>query len=279
MTARLALLIPAVFASVSPTTPRRIATEPTVVTVHARDYAFVAPKSIKASGPITFRLVNDGKELHHLSIMKLAPGKTLKDLADAMKNPGPPPAWTTDVGGPNPAAPGGTAEATLNLDAGTYALLCYINSPGNPMPHMAKGMIGSLTIEAQPAGVVQAGTPATDVTLRLSDYKFGLSKPLSAGKHSINVINDASQSHEVVMLKLNPGKTVADLASWVEKDLLKGPPPGTPVGGMAALAKGRSGIFPTTLTPGNYAVICFVPDAKDGKPHSAHGMTYQFEVK
>jgi len=26
-------------------------------------------------------------------------------------------------------------------------------------------------------------------------------------------------------------------------------------------------------------LICFVPDAKDGKPHLAHGMVKQFSVK
>ena len=27
-----------------------------------------------------------------------------------------------------------------------------------------------------------------------------------------------------------------------------------------------------TFEPGSYALICFVPDAKDGKPHAMHGM-------
>src|SRR3954462_4592964 len=93
-----------------------------VVTVHAKDYAFVGPKSIKA-GTTTFRLVNDGKELHHLSNVKLAKGKTMKDLAEALKKPGPPPAWLIAVGGPNPAVPGSSVEAMLSLDAGEYAFL------------------------------------------------------------------------------------------------------------------------------------------------------------
>src|SRR5258708_39606929 len=73
---------------------------PPVVTVHAKDYSFVAPKTIK-SGASTWRLVNDGKELHHLSILKLDKGKTVADYVAAMKKGGPPPAWTHNVGGPN----------------------------------------------------------------------------------------------------------------------------------------------------------------------------------
>ena len=57
-----------------------------VVTVKATDFAFSAPKSI-AAGQTTFRLVNDGKELHHITILKLGAGKTMKDVEAAMKTP------------------------------------------------------------------------------------------------------------------------------------------------------------------------------------------------
>src|SRR5688500_17889974 len=87
-----------------------------VVTIRAKDFSFVAPASI-AAGQTTFRLVNDGKELHHITIIKLAAGKTIADYEAAIKNPGPPPAWATGIGGPNAAGPGGTVEATLTLEA------------------------------------------------------------------------------------------------------------------------------------------------------------------
>lgn len=248
---------------------------PPVVTIHAKDFAYSGPKSVK-SGPTTFRLVNDGKELHHLSIVKLDKGKTMKDLSEALKKQGPPPTWMKEVGGPNPALPGGTVEATLSLEPGEYAFLCFINSPGNPMPHMAKGMVGSITVLPESNG---ASMPAADVTVTLSDYKFAFSKPLSAGKHVVNVVNSASQAHEVVFVKLAPGKKIADMASWVEKDLLKGPPPGEPMAGMTAVAKGHAASFSVDLKQGTYGMICYVPDAKDGKPHSAHGMMTQFDVK
>ena len=32
------------------------------------------------------------------------------------------------------------------------------------------------------------------------------------------------------------------------------------------------------LKPGSYGLLCFVPDAKDGKPHAAHGMMRVFTV-
>jgi uncharacterized cupredoxin-like copper-binding protein len=44
------------------------------------------------------------------------------------------------------------------------------------------------------------------------------------------------------------------------------------------LEPGMSGYFTADFAPGNYALICFVPDAKDGKPHFTHGMMQQITV-
>ena len=32
------------------------------------------------------------------------------------------------------------------------------------------------------------------------------------------------------------------------------------------------------FTPGEYAMVCFVPDAGDGRPHTAHGMVREFRA-
>jgi len=249
--------------------------KPAIVTVRASEFAFTAPKSVPA-GTITFRMVNDGKQLHHVTLVKLLHGKTAADYMEALKHPGPPPAWSVEVGGPNATGPGQTSDATVTLEPGNYALVCFVPTPGaTPVPHIMKGMISALTVTPNSAA---AAEPVADVNVRLSDYKFALSKPLSAGRHVIKVTNDAAQPHEIVFVKLAPGKTAAGLAEWVEAGM-QGPPPGMALGGVAAMAKGRSNTFTANLTPGTYGMICFLPDAKDGKPHSTHGMTTQFEVK
>ncbi|PYP75422.1 MAG: hypothetical protein DMD35_21525 [Gemmatimonadetes bacterium] len=68
-----------------------------------------------------------------------------------------------------------------------------------------------------------------------------------------------------------------DFNAWLESGM-KGPPPAEPTPGMSGLGKGRTGTFDTNLTPGNYGLICYVPDAKDGKPHSMHGMMQELTV-
>jgi uncharacterized cupredoxin-like copper-binding protein len=248
--------------------------KPRIVSVHASEFAFSAPKTVPA-GTITFHLVNDGKQLHHVTVVKLLHGKTTADYVAAMKNPGPPPAWAVEAGGPNAAVPGGTSDGTVTLEPGSYALVCFVPSPGEMAPHLMKGMVSPLTVTPNSAASVDM--PA-DVDVRLSDYKFTLSKPLTAGHHWIRVTNDAAQPHELLLVKLPPGQTAAKVGQWVE-DGQKGPPPAMPMGGASPLAKGRSTTLSVDLAPGNYGLICFIPDAKDGKPHFMHGMATQFSVK
>jgi plastocyanin len=132
--------------------------------------------------------------------------------------------------------------------------------------------------EVMPASAASAADlPATDVTITLVDYDFQISQPLTPGKQTILVENGGPQAHEVALLKLAPGKTVADFAAW-DAGGMKGPPPAEPVGGVVALDKGARATFTADLSPGEYGLICFVPDTKDGRPHLAHGMIKTIKV-
>ena len=255
-------------------TPPAAAAAPNVVTFTAKEYAFDGPDSIPA-GLTTIHLNSAGKELHHVQLIKFGDGKTYADFQGAMKAmaSGPPPAWIIPYGGVNPPPPGGTTEAMQVLEPGNYAVVCYVEDAKH-VPHIMKGMMRPLTVTASPNANMTE--PNADVTLTLNDYTFTLSKPLAAGKQMIKVENAAAQPHEVVLVQLAPGKTIADLGAWIMD--MKGPPPGKPIGGVPGFMKGKNSFFEATLEPGDYGMICFVPDAKDGKPHFTHGMTSQFKV-
>jgi len=60
---------------------------------------------------------------------------------------------------------------------------------------------------------------------------------------------------------------------------MDGPPPLEPVGGTAGMGRGVSNDLILDLAPGEYGLFCFVPDAKDGRPHVAHGMVKQVTVR
>lgn len=243
------------------------------ITVTATDFKLDMPATVPA-GVVSLRLVNTGKELHQAQIVRLDQGKTVADLESAMKHEGPPPPWLRFVGGPNGIAPGQEATSMASLAPGSYALICLIPSPDG-VPHLMKGMIQPFEVSA---GGSEAALPVASDTVRLGDYSFDSARPITPGQHTFLVTNGGPQPHELVLLRLAPGKTVQDFGAWATTGGMKGPPPALPLGGVAVIDQGDSGVFTADLTPGDYGLICFVPDAKDGKPHLMHGMMRQITV-
>jgi hypothetical protein len=244
-----------------------------VVTYIARDYGFEGPAQIPA-GPTLFRLDNQGKELHHLVLVRLEQGRTYDSLLAVLRKPGPPPAWLHLAGGPNATNPGANSNATENLSEGHYAMICFIPS-ADGVPHLAKGMTAPLEVVAATGPVASEVKP--DITITLTDYDFHVSAPLTVGSHVIRVENTGPQPHELVLARLSEGKSIKDITAW-EKGGEKGLPPVSPVGGVSPMMAKESGQFTVELTPGDYAFICFLPDVKDGKAHLMHGMVKSVKV-
>ncbi len=246
---------------------------PNTVTFHAVDYAFHGPDTIPA-GMTKFVLENAGPGYHHLQLVRLDSGKTLADLEAAFKTPGMPPGWAVFMPGPNVPDPKMSSTLTTNVDAGNYAVICVVDVP-DAMPHTARGMVKALTVT--PATGAMAAAPTADVTMTMADYNFVLSKPLVAGRQVVEVLNSGPQPHEVFVMRLAPGKTMEDFGKWMAK--MDGPPPATALGGSSVALTGSRSWIELDLTPGDYALLCFVPDAKDGKPHLDKGMIQTFKIE
>jgi hypothetical protein len=267
-----AIVLAACRSSEAAHTPPTSSADVNVVTVTASDYHFEAPPETPA-GLTTFRLVNRGPSLHHVQLIKLDQGKTTDDFLAALKAGGPPPQWATPAGGPNPPEPGSTASATVLLEPGNYALICFIPAEDG-MPHVMKGMAS--TLKVTPATRPAAAEPAADIVVKLVDYDFELSAPLTAGRHTLRVENAAGQPHEIALIRLKEGKGPMDFAAWGEKPT--GPAPGSLFGGVSGIMPGAHAFATVDLPPGDYALMCFVPDMKDGKPHFVHGMAKRIKV-
>jgi hypothetical protein len=262
----------------APTTPASKASfDPAthVAVVHAKDFAFDAPDSVSA-GWTTFHFVNDGPNLHHGALARLDSGTTIADLEAFMKaNPNaPPPKWYVSVGGPNAPDPGSSTDATFNLSEGNYVFMCFVDSPDKVM-HFTKGMVRPMKVVASTTPA--APEPTADVTVTLADYAFTVSGKLTAGKHTIKIVNKGPQEHELELVRVAPGKTSKDLLGWIYKP--EGPPPGNALGGAAGMINGSTAYVTVDLQPGDYSFICFIPDSKDQKPHLAHGMIKDFKVQ
>jgi hypothetical protein len=246
-----------------------------LVTVTAHDFAFQFPDTLPA-GLVTFRLVNDGKENHHMTVVRLDSGRTGEEAFSALRKAGRGvrPAWMHFVGGPNEVDPGGASNATLLLEPGDYLAFCEVPGP-DPVPHFAKGMVKAFTV-TPPAR--DAELPASDLTITLSDYTFTFSRPLTRGHHVIAVKNAASQPHMLVIHREEPGQGLKEFLAWAE-DPHGAPQPGEGWGGVTTIAPGSTVVFDEDYLPGHYFLICFTPDARDGKAHFLHGMQEEIEIK
>jgi hypothetical protein len=246
---------------------------PQEVVVHAWDFAFDAPATIE-SGPTVFRLVNRGPEFHHIQLIRFEGGRTLDDLVRHLVSDHTPPEWAIFVGGPNtPGLPGEETNAALDLEPGSYALICVIPSPDGVM-HLMKGMARPLTVV--PA-TRTAAMPTADLVMTLDDYSFDTDRPITAGSRTIRVENGAAQPHEVIFVRLAPGKSAGDFLHFMHNP--EGTPPGKVVGGTTGIATGGSNIIALDFESGEYALLCMWPDDKDGAPHVAHGMVKQIMVE
>lgn len=104
-----------------------------VVPVTAVDYAFEGIPAEVPSGAVAFELTNDGEDAHEMVIFKLGEGADLDALLAAEEPPTEEQAQ--EVGGTF-APPGeGGVYANVDLDPGTYAVVCFIPGPEGKAHH------------------------------------------------------------------------------------------------------------------------------------------------
>ena len=77
--------------------------------------------------------------------------------------------------------------------------ICLVNPPPDSIPHVMKGMAHSFVVRANGATAASRTAPESGV-IRLVDYRFSLSAPLTAGRHMIRVENMGAEPHEVGFL-------------------------------------------------------------------------------
>lgn len=246
---------------------------PREITVIAHNYAYQMPDTL-ASGLTTFHLLNKGTEPHHLMFYRLDDGKTMNDAFAELKTGGPLPSWMHPVGGPNAPAPDSDSWATVSLTPGHYMAFCHIPSRDHVL-HLAKGMMKDVMVV--PAAEERVVMPPADLTVTLSDYAFHFSRTPAAGPQTIAIINEGTDTHELILSRLDPGKTPHDFVAWINKQ--DGPPPVTPYGGVTDIAPGDTVLARIDFTPGNYSVTCRVRAATDSLTHDLHGMNMGFTVQ
>lgn len=244
------------------------------------EFAYEGDLSGLTAGPVTVNLTNDGTLEHQAMLLKMNDGETVDSfLGAAATDPSgvDPLSRVAGFAGPNGVAPGETVSSTQVLEAGEYVLICVIPDEAG-VPHAAHGMVMPFTV-AEAEGADAPAEPLVDdpqdADIVLVDFNFSADEEMPAGE-SVVVANDGGQGHEVVVYRLEDGATLDDVQAALAgppDGPAAGPPPMTPATGLGLIAPGGSARMTLPDEPGDYVMICFVPDvAGDGAPHVTHGM-------
>ncbi len=221
---------------------------------------------------------NTGKTGHQIAFVKLG-SMTYDQFKTAVSttNVKAFPDTSVWVGGPNNVDPGGSVTATVHLEPGQYGVACVIPADDGK-PHAAHGMVGQVTVASTPESTETAPT-ATAGTITTSEFTFVVPSDFT-GNGMVAFTNAGTQVHEAIVMKENPGKTAADVKSYLlAQTPPPGPPPFTTAGGVVGIGHGQTVYQQMALTPGKYVLVCFFPDPNKGDiPHALEGMFNEITV-
>jgi hypothetical protein len=109
-----------------------------------KDFSFDMPDTLPP-GPATYKVVNAGRQMHELNVVKLASGKSPEDLLAWEKAPAGPPPFES-AGGINAFSADGSGYMTLELQPGSYVAVCRVPDPASGVPHLHLGMLKHFTV-------------------------------------------------------------------------------------------------------------------------------------
>lgn len=126
--------------------PAVTATEPAAtVRVSLREYHATLSTPLRA-GRHTLRVENLGTQVHEFLLVRLKPGKSPEDVdhwsASGQVDASPVERWVGMAG----IAPGGVAWLDVEIEPGTYAILCFAPDRKDGQPHFAHGFRRVLTV-------------------------------------------------------------------------------------------------------------------------------------
>ena len=160
------------------------------------------------------------------------------------------PPWAIQLGGPSGALPPRSANATLTLAPGTYALVCYIGSAreDRSRSHFLRGMFRDLTVV--PTTGPRAPIPRPHVRARITgEGAVTLSAPLARGSQVIHVVNETERAAEFKFQRMRPGISGETFLTQPRDG-----EPGLPWGGLGNVPPGGELITTIDFEPGKYVL-------------------------
>ena len=228
-------------------------------TIIATDAGFEAPDHV-AAGLRHIVYENRGAQIHEAMLVKLAPGMTASDYVAAVKGGALFPEGALDHSGPGLTSPGRKAEVWLELDPGAYIIICWFRDHAETIP------VRELTVDDARR---DDAPPAPDVVVKLIDFRIELEGELRAGSQVVRFETVGPSMHELDLLRLDEGKTLADLKLWKEDQA--GPPPGRAgTGILDSHDIARVVSVREDFDPGRYVLWCEMPMSTDPAASDVH---------
>jgi hypothetical protein len=264
--------VPAIPAGASAQSPERGAE----LVVVATDFHFDAPEQVDA-GLVNIRLVNRGREPHHILVMKINRLVRLSEISDALKANDWSPPWLQALGGPESVLPGATSSASLMLEPGRYVIACVVGSPLSHRHRFMEGMIQELAVVSPGRSWYRTALPPAEITVKLNEWNYEVSAPIHAGRRTIRVANFGKREHQLAFVRLLPGRTAAEAMKWV--DAPSGPAPFEVAGGTTGLSPSEAVNVDVDFVPGEYLLLCMLYDPLGRKSHIELGMVKRVIVE
>ena len=133
------------------------------------------------------------------------------------------------------------------------------------IPHSEEAALPEGSTREIEQGAVRVDVSATDYAFHIGD--------VASGRTSFVLTNDGDETHEMVVVKLAAGVTLDEA---IQADGEEGTVD-SEWGTNFAAPGGDEEAVTFDVEPGNYALVCFMPDA-DGTPHMVLGMRHEFTV-
>lgn len=227
------------------------------------------------SGIVEVQFANEGGPEGLPEIGRLVEGATVDQVMEAlgrMETEGPGPALElVKLYGYNEMSVG--SRLIYDLQPGNYVAILFPQEEGG-MPLMAEFATGT----ASPA---QA--PTDVVPVQLDDFAFIMPDTVPSGPQLWQIENVGEQWHELAVVQTEGDMTIEELMQAAMESGPEDNPEDLPfqiMGIWTPMSEGNRawGIF--DLPPGEYTVVCFLPDlAGDMSPHAMHGMVRQLVVE
>lgn len=241
------------------------------VRVSVRSGAVAAPDTI-APGWQRVRVDEDGAG-HILVVFRLeghTTDATVRAFLTALDTTSNTPKPGVALGGPEI---GDTGVVVIRFSPGRYVLAC-VSKGDDGHRHAVGGESKGVVVRAGAASRARAAAPTATQRVRMVDFAYVGPERWRAGEHMLHVVNDGKQDHQVRIIRLKPGTT---LAVWMRAE--RRGRLATPVAGVARMGPKMSAYLPVTLSPGEYVLNCLVSDPATGKMHIELGMVRSIIVE